>query len=170
MLKKIVLMMFVVLSSATTPAESADKSPLVISQAQARATVGKMSNSAAFLQIENQGKSEDTLLSASSPVASRVDIHSMSKEGDVMKMRAVDRVAIKPGEKITMLPGQGYHLMLMELKTPLKIGEKIPLTLVFRHAGKLNVTMEVIDMAITGKQHGEHGTGKDDDLHNHHKH
>ena len=166
MLKQISLIA-VVLSMLTASVMAAGKSPLVVSQAQARASMGKMPNSAAFLHIENQGKSEDALLSASSPAAERVEIHSMSMEGDVMKMRAVDSIAIKPGDKITMQPGQGYHLMLMGLKKPLKAGEKIPVTLNFRDAGKMKLSVDIVEMAMPAKSsEGMH----DQHQHQHHDH
>ena len=164
MLKRIALM-FMMLSLVASHAVADDKSKqgkLVISQAQARASMGRMPNSAAFLQIENQGKTDDALLSASSPAAERVEMHSMTMEGDVMKMRALDSIAIKAGEKISMQPGQGYHLMLMGLKKALKAGEKIPVTLTFRDAGKVKITAEVVDMAKPAKSGG--------DMREHHEH
>lgn len=169
MLKQIALI-FIALSTIAAPLSAADKSALVVSSAQARASVGKMPHTAAFLQIDNQGKSEDVLLSASSPAAASVDIHAMTMEGDVMKMRSVESIAIKPGEKITMQPGQGYHLMLMGLKKPLTAGEKISLTLIFRHAGKLKISADVIEMKIPGKHGDPQGADKSGNMHEHHNH
>ena len=169
MFKRIALI-FILLLTITAQTMAAGKSALVVSQAQARASMGKMPNSAAFLQIENQGKTDDALLSASSPAAERIEIHSMSMEGDVMKMRAVDSVTIKAGEKITMQPGQGYHLMLMGLKKPLKAGEKIPVTLTFRDAGKMKVSVDVAEVKMSGKHDGAHGADKGGDMHEHHEH
>ncbi len=164
MLKRIALtfMMLSLLASHAVAEDKAKPNKLVISQVQARASMGKMPNSAAFLQIENQGKTDDALLSASSPAAERVEMHSMSMEGDVMKMRALDSIAIKAGEKITMQPGQGYHLMLMGLKKALKAGEKIPVTLTFRDAGKVKITAEIVEMSKPAKPGG--------DMHEHHEH
>jgi periplasmic copper chaperone A len=150
MLKRIALTL-ILLSTVTGEALAVAKNPIVISQAQARASVGKMPNSAAFLQIENRGKNDDALLSASSTAAERVEIHSMNMEGDVMKMRAVDSLAIKAGEKIAMQSGHGYHLMLMGLKKSLKAGEKIPVTLIFRDAGKIRVTADVVETGAPAK-------------------
>ncbi|MEY4717974.1 MAG: hypothetical protein RL563_592 [Pseudomonadota bacterium] len=156
------LLWMTVSSVMTMPAVAADKSDILITQAQARASVGKMPRSAAFLQIENRGKAEDALLSATSTAAEQVEIHSISMEGDVMKMRAVDSIAIKPGEKVEMKPGPGYHLMLMGLKKPLKAGEKIPVTLNFRHAGKMKVTVDIVEMGMPAKPAA--------DMHEHHEH
>ena len=162
MFKRIALTLIVLLMSASHLSLAAGKGNLVISQAQARASMGKMLNSGAFLQIENKGKSDDALLSASSPAAERVEIHSMTMEGDVMKMRAVERIDLKAGDKLTMQPGQGYHLMLMGLKKPLKAGEKIPVTLEFREAGKLKISVDVVEMGMPAKQGGG--------MHEHHEH
>ena len=70
---------------------TAQAQSIVIDKAVARATVGKMPNGAAFLQIENKG-ADDALLSGSSPASSRIEIHTMTMEGDVMKMRALDQL------------------------------------------------------------------------------
>ena len=162
MLKRIALTL-ILLSTVTGEALAAAKNPIVISQAQARASVGKMPNSAAFLQIENRGKNDDALLSASSPAAERVEIHSMNMEGDVMKMRAVDSVDLKAENTISMKPGQGPHVMLFGLKKPLKAGDKFPMTLNFRKAGAVEVSVEVMDMAA----HSKHGSGHGHEEHKH---
>lgn len=133
----------------------------VVDAAYARATVGKQANGAAYLQLS--AKSDDVLLSASAPVASRVEIHTMSMEGDVMKMRSLEQLEVKGGETIAMQPGAGVHIMLMGLKQPLKSGESFPLTLNFRKAGKLKVDVRVKDI-------GMHGKGGEAHPHDHHHH
>ena len=144
---------------------------IVVDKAVARATVGKMPNGAAFLQIENKG-ADDALLSGSSPAAAKVEIHTMSMDGNVMKMRALDQLELKAGQKIEMKPGSGVHIMLMGLKKPLAVGDKFPLTLNFRKAGKLETTVSVVEMGMPMKKgdgdmhdhdHGEHE-------HHHHDH
>ncbi len=137
---------------------------LQIEKAVARATVGKQANGAAFLQIDNKG-ADDVLLSASSPAASRVEIHTMSMEGDVMKMRALPQLDLKGGQKLEMKPGAGAHIMLMGLKKPLVAGDKFPLTLNFRKAGKVDTTVEVVDMGMSAKKKDDDG-----DMHHHHHH
>lgn len=96
---------------------------------------------AGYLKLSNQGAA-DRLLSASSPVAASVELHSMSMEGDVMKMRQVDAIDLPAGQTVELKPG-GYHLMLMGLKAPLKAGDKLPLTLKFEKAGEIVVTVNV---------------------------
>ena len=128
---------------------------IVIGEAIARATVGKMPNGAAFLQIENKGP-DDVLLSGSSSASARVEIHSMTMEGDVMKMRALNQLELKSGQRIEMKPGSGVHIMLMGLQKPLKVGDKFPLTLNFRQAGKIETTVEVVDMKMPMHKDGMH--------------
>ena len=165
LLRPTAIMFAALLMTAGAPAIAAGKNDIATTQAQARATVGKMPNSAAFLQIENKGKADDALVSATSPAAAQVEFHIMSMDGDVMKMRAIDSIDIKAGEEVAMKPGQGYHLMLMGLKKPLKAGDKFPLTLNFRKAGKVKVSMDVVEMGMPGKP-----AGSGEDMHEHHEH
>lgn len=94
-----------------------------------------------YLKLANKGAA-DRLISASSPAAGAVEIHTMSMEGDVMKMRQVDAIELATGQTVELKPG-GYHLMLMGLKAPLKAGDKLPLTLKFEKAGEVVVTINV---------------------------
>jgi copper(I)-binding protein len=76
-------------------------------------------------------------------------------EGDVMKMRAVPKIDLPAGKEVKLEPG-GLHVMLIDLKQPLKVGEKVPLTLVFDAGGKtekLNVDAEVMDAKAGGHRH-----------------
>ena len=111
----------------------------------ARSTVPGQASGAAYLTIENQGKQADKLIAITSPVAKSVEIHTMSMEGDVMKMREVQSIELKPHAKIAMNPGDGYHIMLIGLKQPLKRGDKFPLTLSFENSGKVDVSVTVED-------------------------
>lgn len=118
---------------------------LRVSDPYARATVPGQPSGAAYLSIENKGNAADRLLGASSPVADSVEIHTMAMEGNVMRMREAKELAIKPSAKITMQPGDGYHLMLLGLRQPLKAGDTVPLTLSFEKAGKAEVSVIVKD-------------------------
>ena len=153
------------LASSSAPAQ--EGSPIVVGKSVARATVGKQANGAAFLQIDNRSKTDDALVSASSPAAARVEIHTMSMDGNVMKMRALDQLELKAGQKLEMKPGSGAHLMLMGLKKPLTVGDKFPLTLNFRKAGKMEVTVEVAAMGMPKPAGGAAGH---DHAHGHHHH
>lgn len=111
----------------------------------ARPTVPNQPAGGAYVTLENKGQTADKLVSASSPVAKSVEIHSMAMENNVMKMREVPGIELKPAEKTVMKPGDGYHLMLMGLNKPLKAGEKFPLTLQFEKAGKVEISVWVED-------------------------
>lgn len=143
-----------------------DLKSLQIDKAVARATMGKQANGAAYLQIVNQG-ADDVLLSASSPIAAKVEIHTMTMEGDVMKMRALPQLELKSGQTLTMKPGNGAHIMLMGLKKPLAIGDTFPLTLSFRKAGKVDTSVEVADFGMPKKKQSE---GADMHQHQHQHH
>jgi periplasmic copper chaperone A len=129
---------------------------LRVSQAYARATMPHQPSGGAWLTIENSGRNADRLLSASSPAAKSVELHSMRMEGNVMKMREVPAIDLGPAAKLEMKPGDGYHLMLMGLRQPLKAGERFPLTLQFEKAGKLEVEVSVQDNKTGGATH-RHG-------------
>ncbi|WP_076593240.1 copper chaperone PCu(A)C [Herminiimonas arsenitoxidans] len=127
----------------------------------ARATVAGQTSGGAYLTLENKGNSADTLISAKSPVAASVEIHTMSMTADhVMRMREVGTLEIKAKEKIAMQPGDGYHIMLIGLKSPLKVGDKLPLTLTFKKAGKIETSIFVED----GKKKSE----ETDSMEHHH--
>jgi copper(I)-binding protein len=135
--------------AASTAAHAQDykAGELTIARPYARATVPHQPTGAAYMTIENAGKTADKLIGASSPVAKSVQIHSMTMQGDVMKMREVSDVELKPSTRTELKPGDGYHLMLMGLKQPLKAGDKFPVTLTFEKAGKVEVPVRVEDKA-----------------------
>ena len=124
-------------------AHSYDIGDLLIQHPHARPTIANMPTGAAYLSIENKGKSADKLIGASSPVAKSIEIHTMSMDNGVMKMREAGTIELKPGEKIMMQSGGGYHLMLMGLTQQLKPGDRFPMTLTFEKAGKKEVSVAV---------------------------
>lgn len=128
---------------------------LYIDHPFARATPPGARAAGAYLTVENKGTTPDRLVAASSPVAGIVEVHEMVMDGSVMKMRAIPGIDIKAGAKVELKPG-GYHVMLMELKQPLKKGDRFPLTLTFEKAGKIDVSVWVEDMASKGNAEHKH--------------
>ena len=112
-----------------------------VEQPWARPTVEGQMAGGAFLKIQNQGGA-DRLLAASSSAAGMVQLHSMAMDGNVMKMREVEAIELPAGKTVELKPG-GLHLMLMGLKSPLKEGSKVPLTLKFEKAGEVKVEVPV---------------------------
>ncbi len=88
-------------------------------------------------------------MSVSSPVAGVAEIHEMRLDAGVMKMRDVGTLEVKAGETVQLKPG-GYHVMLSELRQPLKVGDRFPLTLKFENAGAVEVSVWVEEMGAGG--------------------
>jgi periplasmic copper chaperone A len=118
---------------------------LTIGHPYARPTVPGQVVGGGFMSIANKG-ADDRLLSATSPSAKGVELHSMSMDGDVMRMRQIDGIAVPAGKTVDLKPG-ALHLMFMGLKAPLKAGDKLPVTLKFAKAGEIVVTFNVAEPA-----------------------
>lgn len=116
---------------------------LHIDHPYARATVPGQTTGAVYLTIDNKSKQKDWLTAISTPAAKTVEVHTMTMDGNLMKMRAVERLELAPLAKVEMKPGGGYHLMLLNLRQPLKAGEMVPMTLTFAKAGKVDVSIKV---------------------------
>ncbi len=105
-----------------------------------------------FVTIRNAGGA-DRLISATSPASEIVELHEMAMEGDVMKMRKLENgIEVPAGETVELKPG-GLHLMFMQVKTPFKEGDSVPVTLTFEKAGSIDVIFPVRDAAPKGHQH-----------------
>jgi copper(I)-binding protein len=138
------------LASAPARAEDVKAGDLVITQAWTRATPGGAKTGGGFLTIENKGSAPDKLVGVSADAAGKVEVHEMAMDGGVMKMRPVEGgLPIDPGKTVKLAPG-GLHLMMMDLKSPLKQGEKLPITLQFEKAGKVAVTLDVQGVGAPG--------------------
>jgi periplasmic copper chaperone A len=111
-----------------------------VKDAWARPAVQGQSATGAFMSLTSADGAR--LVGASSPVAGVVEIHEMAMDGNVMKMRAVPGIDLPPGRSVDLKPG-GYHVMLMDLKRPLKLGERVPVELRFETRDKRLVTQPV---------------------------
>jgi hypothetical protein len=123
----------------------------------ARATAPAQPVGGAFMTLTSDRAVD--VIAASSPVAKTVEIHEMKMEGDVMKMRAIPKLALPAGKPVTLEPG-GYHLMLVDLKQPLKEGERVPITLVVlgKDEGRQEIRVEAEVRALVGgmREHHHH--------------
>lgn len=99
-------------------------------------------NGAAYLTLKNQGQAGDRLIAARSPAASRIELHTTLREGGVMRMRELPAIDVPAGGTVKLERG-GMHVMLIDLREPLKAGARFPLTLVFEKAGTLEVMVAV---------------------------
>jgi copper(I)-binding protein len=94
-----------------------------------------------YLTITDSGAS-DRLVAISAPVAAKAELHESFTEQGIAKMRGVGTLPLAADSTVTLAPG-GYHIMLMELKQPLKEGDSFPVTLSFEHAGPITTTVTV---------------------------
>jgi len=147
---------FIVLPLATALAQHSQPSGVVtlgdleISDAFARATLPSAPVGGAYITITNKGTAPDTLVSASSPAAGDVSLHSMSMEGNVMKMAALPHgLDIAPGATVAMSPS-GFHMMFEHLNQPFVEGKTVPVTLSFAKAGSIKLDIPVLGIAATG--------------------
>lgn len=142
-------------SAKAAAAAPTTSGPIQVGGAWARPTVAGQQAGGGYLWLHNSGPA-DRLLSASTPVAAAVELHTMSMEGDVMRMRQIDAIDLPTDEHVELQPG-GRHLMFTGLKRPLKAGERVPLSLRFEKAGVVTVEMPVRAAAEGGA--GEGGSG-----------
>jgi periplasmic copper chaperone A len=136
-------------SLAIASAALAQPTQLEVNNAWAGATPGKAENGAAYLTI--QSSTADRLVSVSSPVAKKAELHSMSMQGAVMKMRPIDGLDVPAGQPVALKPG-GEHIMLMGLNQQLHEGQSFPLTLDFEKAGPRTVTVTVEKAGAKGPE------------------
>ena len=110
---------------------------------------GSRSGAVYIKELRNKGNAPDRLLGAQTPAATRVSLHAMQMDGDVMRMREVPAIELPAQSVLRMGHAQasgnakGYHLMLEDLKAPLKDGERFDLTLRFEKAGERTVQIWV---------------------------
>lgn len=129
---------------AETPAASETAASIIaVTEPWSRETAEGQNAGGAFMSIANTGTAADRLTGGSTPVAGRVEIHTMSMDGGVMRMRQLDEgLEVPVGGEVTLKPGS-FHVMLMDLKQPLKAGDTVPLTLTFKGAGTVETELVV---------------------------
>lgn len=150
---------FLSLFMMTASAEhAAQLGSLKIKDPYARATVPAQKAGGGFVIIENAGAA-DKLIAVSSSVAKDMQLHMMSMEGNVMKMRQVQSIDVPAKGSVELQPG-GFHLMFIDLKGQLKAGDQIPVKLKFEKAGEIEVQFHVRDMRPAHGQAG-HNHAKD---------
>ena len=128
--------------------------PLVASKAWVRPTMPGQTVAAAYMDLTAQEPA--TLVAVHSPVSSKVEIHFMQMDGDVMRMRALKQLDLPKNTPVSLSPG-GYHLMLTRLKKPIQAGDVVPLTLVIKTKQRRErVTVNATAQASTPDEAGSH--------------
>jgi copper(I)-binding protein len=129
---------------------------LTVTSPWTRATPGGAKIAGGYLKITNSGTSADRFVGATSAASDHAEIHEMSMNDGVMKMRPLlNGLEIKPGETVELKSG-GYHLMFMDLKQPLKQGDTFKATLQFQKAGPLEVSFNVNALGATSGNAPQH--------------
>jgi copper(I)-binding protein len=124
-----------------------------IEGAWARPTVPGQQAGGGFMTLHSAAA--DRLLGGTTPAAERLELHTMAMEGDVMRMRQIDRIEMPAGQRVELKPG-GLHVMFIGLKQPLAVGSKVPVTLKFEKAGELKIEMTVASRPPPAAGHANH--------------
>ena len=141
-----------VLLAAETFAHVHEKGDIQVRHPWSRATPPGTKVAVGYMEIRNRGSQPDRLLSVSTAVAKRVEMHVTQREGEVMKMRQVESFEIPARERFALRPG-GSHLMLVDIAQPLDKGARFTMTLRFERAGELEIELEVKER---GSRHPRH--------------
>lgn len=121
-----------------------------------RAVAARAPTAAGYMTIRNGGAVADRLISAETPQAGRVELHEMSLNDGIMRMRPIPGgIVIAPGQEVRLAPG-GQHLMLVGPQGGFTQGGRVPLTLVFERAGRVDVVLAVEAAGARGTGHDGH--------------
>jgi len=127
--------------------------PLVIDHPWSRATPKGAAVAGGYMKITNTGTTADRLVGGSAEVAKRFELHEMSMEGGVMKMRELSNgLEIPPGATVELRPGS-YHVMMQSLSRQLTKGERVKASLTFEKAGKIDIEFAVDAVGGGTKEH-----------------
>ena len=138
----------------------ADQGAVEVTQAWSREMPPGAPVGVAYFTISNHGHGVDRLVGVHTPVAGKAEMHTSVMKNGLMKMRRLEVVEVPPGEPTMFEPG-GKHVMLMQIRKPLKKGESFPMTLTFENAGDVDirVTVEHIGAVRAGSHEGHGAAG-----------
>jgi copper(I)-binding protein len=118
-----------------------------------RATPSTAPSAGGFLTLINKGTAPDRLIAIETPAAKQAELHEMKMDGAVMRMRELENgVVLPPGQTVELKPG-GYHVMFIGLKAPFMKDQKVPATLVFEKAGRIDIEFQVDALGATQPSH-----------------
>jgi len=158
-MKHIVTSLSFVIMLAFSPlggnAQAHETDKITVSDVWSRTAAVVGGNGAGFFVIENHMAEDDLLLRAEADVSNAVELHTMTMNDNIMRMRKIDSVPVPANSTVTFAPG-GEHVMFIGLKAPLKEDESFPLTLVFKKAGAITVQVSVLKTAPKAAQGHSH--------------
>jgi copper(I)-binding protein len=143
------IMKKIIFACALTLAASTAMAKVTVSEPWIRATVAQQPTAGAYMQLHSSANAR--LVSVQSPLGAKVEVHEMSMQDNIMRMRQVDGLALPAGKTVELKPG-AYHLMMTGLKHELKAGDHVPMTLTIEQDGKREtLSLDVPVRALTGK-------------------
>ena len=151
--RRAVVAALVIILSSGGAALAADA--VSVSNPWVRATVPGQSVAGAYMDIT--AKTRTALVAVESPVAGKAELHTMTMDGGVMKMRPLEKLELPANKTVTLKPG-GYHVMLIDIKRELKAGERVPLTLTLQDqkGGKSTLRLDAEVRAAAAGGHMRH--------------
>ena len=151
-MKKLMHLLFILLAftlSSNTIAATAASDSVTVIDPYVRAVPPGQTVSAAFMQFENTSGTMIAVVNASSPVSQVVELHTHTHENGMMKMRRVEKIDIPANGKTVLKPG-GLHIMLIDLHEPLKLDQKVPVTLEFKDGSSKTIEAPVRKIMMKG--------------------
>lgn len=131
---------------------------ITITHAWARASMSAQArNGVSYMTLHNGGARDDRLISVSTFVADKAELHAHEMNNNVMKMKHIEAILIPAGGTVKLEPG-GVHIMLLGLRTPLQNGRTFPMTLQFESSGEVDLEVVI-----------ESGTSRGSEVHKIHK-
>jgi len=149
---------------AIVPANAQDATVggLRISGGWVRESIGPAPTGAAYMDFHNTSARTITLTGATSPAADKVVLHATTRDGNVLRMRPIESLEIRPGETVSLAPG-GHHFMFTGVKTPFRSGMSVALTLILSDGRTVTVAAPVrsIQGGAAQPHHGDHESHHD---------
>jgi len=122
---------------------NAEDASITVTGAHANPTLLGVTTGVVYFTLSNHGATPDALTGAATPAAESAELHEDVMTGDVMSMKKIDTLPLPPGAAVTLAQGK-YHLMLTGVKSPLKPGDTVPLTLTFEKHAPIEIDVPVI--------------------------
>lgn len=148
------VMMFMLTAMVQAEALAPDETPSVfVHEAKVRVPVPGQNLTAAYFQLHNQSAQERILVSVTTPIAARTELHNHTEEDGIMRMRRVELVTI-PAQGHQHFQSGGYHVMLYDLHHRPQAGETVPLLLIFDDG--LQLSVEAVAESVLDRSHHNH--------------
>ena len=143
----------IIIACALTLVASAAMAKVTVTEPWIRATVAQQPTAGAYMQLHSTANAR--LVSAQSPVANRVEVHEMSMQDNIMRMRQLESLDLPAGKTVELKPG-AYHLMMFGLKQSLKDGDHVPMTLTIEQGGKRETLSVDVPVRAVGGDTAKH--------------